>query len=116
MICFTKAISASDVAAVGAIAKGPDAGRASGLKKAWVSNTAPRRPTLAWAKAERPAPFLEGVGGRFCGSGAVVGAGVTVAAACFATGMAGRGRGSGTFCAAADAASADSAHAAVNVK
>ncbi|MGB9045543.1 MAG: hypothetical protein WCC81_24170, partial [Pseudolabrys sp.] len=59
------AISASEVAAVGASAKGPEAGRASGLKKAWVSNTAPRRPTLAWAKADSPGLLVEFDAGRF---------------------------------------------------
>ena len=46
---FTAAISAADVEAVGATAKGPAAGRASGLKWARVSKSAPRSPTLACA-------------------------------------------------------------------
>jgi hypothetical protein len=67
MTRFTAAMSASEVADVGASAKGPDVGRASGLKKARLSGTAPRSPTLACAKEERPG-LLEAVAGRFCGS------------------------------------------------
>ncbi len=51
---LTAAMSAAEVAAVGAIAKGPETGRASGLNVARLSNSAPCRPTLACAKAERP--------------------------------------------------------------
>src|SRR5207253_9969802 len=89
-----------------------------GLKKARFSNIAPWRPTLAWAKEERPVL----AGGRFCGSGTADGTGklAGAVAAGFAsfvpTLMAGRGRGSGTFSAAAAPVSADSAQAAVNVK
>ena len=67
---FTAAMSASEVADVGAIAKGPEVGRASGLKNARLSNIAPCRPTLACAKEERPAFGAD----RFCGSGVAEGA------------------------------------------
>ena len=117
---FTAAISASEVAAVGAIAKGPAVGRASGLKKARVSGIVPRRPTLACANDESP-PLLAGVrarDGRLCGSGAVDEPGFAgiVTAACLPAWIAGRGRGKGTFCASADTGSADSTQAAVNVR
>ncbi len=58
-------MSSCEVAVVGATANGPDTGRASGLNKARLSNRPPRKPTLACAKADRPA----GPCGRFCGSG-----------------------------------------------
>ena len=63
-------LTEAEVAAVGASAKGPDVGRASGLKNARVSGTAPRSPTLACAKEERPGllVLLVAVAGRFCGS------------------------------------------------
>jgi hypothetical protein len=116
MTRFTAAMSASEVADVGASAKGPDVGRASGLKKARLSKTVPCKPTLACAKDERPAVFEVVAAGRFCGSGVAEdadGAGAATAA-CFW--IAGRGRGKGTFCASAVAVSADSTQAAVNVK
>ncbi|MGC2115843.1 MAG: hypothetical protein WA656_15075, partial [Pseudolabrys sp.] len=63
----------------------PEAGRASGLKKAWVSNTAPRRPTLAWAKADSPGLLAELGVGRLFGSGVVMVVGAAGAAACLVT-------------------------------
>src|SRR5690348_5852302 len=81
---FTAAMSASAVADVGAIAKGPAVGRASGLKKARLSKILLCKPTLACAKDERPPLF--GVlaalaAGRFCGSGVAARAAAAGAAA-----------------------------------
>ena len=116
---FTAAMSASEVAAVGAIAKGPDVGRASGLKKARVSRIVPRKPDIG-LRERGEARFVRivgsGGGGRFCGSWVAGGvAGIAPPLAC-QHGSAGRGRGKGTFCASAVADSADSTQAAVNVK
>jgi hypothetical protein len=114
---FTAAMSASDVAAVGAIAKGPAVGRASGLKYARLWKIVPCKPTLACAKDAR-APFFEAfAGGRFCGSGVAEGTDVAgiATAACWPDWIAGRGRG-GNFCTSAVAVSADSTQAAINVK
>ena len=44
---FTAATSFGEVAALGATANGPDAGRTSGLNSARLSNSAPCKPTLA---------------------------------------------------------------------
>src|SRR5471032_604447 len=51
--CLTNAMSAAEVAGVGAIANGPEAGRANGLNVARLANKEPRKPTLAWANADR---------------------------------------------------------------
>ena len=45
--CLTRPISAAEVELVDATAKGPDAGRAIGLKWALAAKIPPRRPTLA---------------------------------------------------------------------
>jgi hypothetical protein len=112
---FTAAMSAAEVAAVCAIAKGPETGRASGLIMARLSNSAPCGPTLACANAERP-PLL--AAGRFCGSGAAFCAsGVTAGTgACLTVLMAGRGRGKGTFCSVAANAPVHRLHVAANAK
>ena len=52
---FTAATSFAEVVALGATANGPEAGRTSGLNSARLSNSAPCKPTLAWAKAVQPA-------------------------------------------------------------
>ena len=82
------------MAVVGAIAKGPEAGRAIGWKVARLANSAPRKPTLAWAKADWP---LSG-GARLAGGGTLR---ATGAGCCLAAWIDGRGFGSGTFLGAA---------------
>ena len=47
-------MSAAEVALVGATENGPAVGRTSGLKVACTELSEPRKPTLAWAKEERP--------------------------------------------------------------
>src|SRR5262245_18101899 len=107
---LTAAISLAEVAALGATANGPDAGRTSGLKSVRFSSNAPCNPTLAWAKEVRPLPLACG---RVCGKGAACRMGTAV---CLATGTAGRGRGNGISFVAGNAASAQSAQAAITVK
>ena len=100
-----------------------DGGRASGLNVARRSNSAPCRPTLACAKAERPAlsgrTFLRPECGLLFGASCAALAALAPAAG-FATWTAGRGRGKGTFFAAGLAPlrpdSAQAAVAAVGVK
>jgi len=107
---LTAATSLADVLALGATANGPEAGRTSGLNSAWLSNSAPCKPTLACAKETIPVPL--GCG-RVCGEGAAFRSGTT-ACLVFATG--GRGRGNGTFCVADSAASAHSPKVAITAK
>src|SRR5689334_10567418 len=92
MTVLTAAISAGDVAFVGAIAKGPETGRASGRNSARLANRAPCRPTLACANAEAPGGFGEpgtaNPAEGFTPAADVPGEDLAIA---------GRGRGRGTF-------------------
>jgi hypothetical protein len=85
--CLTRAMSAAEVAAVGAMEKGPEAGRAIGLKVALAAKRPPRRPTLAWANELRPTRLLVPSAPGWSDKGIAAGA---------ATRTAGFGRGSGT--------------------
>src|ERR1700688_274618 len=49
---FTASISAGKVVVAGATANAPEPGRAIGLNMTVVANSEPRKPTLAWAKAD----------------------------------------------------------------
>ena len=115
---FTASMSAADVDVVGATAKGPAAGRASGLKWARVSKSAPRSPTLACAYEERPEPLASCLAWG-CRAATGVAAWVCCAAggvACLAVFSGGRGRGNGTFCAVAENDSAHSPQEAAKAK
>ena len=134
--CLTSAMSAAEVALVGATENGPAAGRTSGLKVAFAEFSEPRKPMGAWAKALSPlgsaaaclpaggancigcpaaGPALLAVDGFRISLAACTAALGSVLAAVFAAPwMAGRGRGNGTFWAAAMAVWALKAPAAAS--
>src|ERR1035437_2469860 len=106
---FTAAMSSGETAATGAGSKRPDSGCATGLNKAGLAVTGPRRATLLGTGADAPAAG----NGRLRGSGTWR---TTCTAGGLAAWMAGLGWAAGTFLGAPMAVWALKAPAAVSAR